>query len=200
MEDTAIIDLFFARNESAIKEAEGKYGRRCHYVSYNILRRREDAEECVSDTFFKAWNTIPPTRPSMLSAFLVKITRNLSLDRLRKSSAAKRGGGAYEAAFDEIAEMVAGNFGEDEGVADNSATGGFEDDLVSGMVLSDTLNGFLDNLSAENRKIFVRRYFYFAEIKEIARDFGISESKVKMSLLRSREKLKDVLTTEGFAL
>ena len=182
MEDSAIIDLFFARSEQAIKETAEKYGRMLMSVSMRILRSKEDADECVSDTYMKAWNSIPPTRPNVFSAFLTKITRNVSLDKYDAMHAEKRGAGEIAAVLDELEECI----------ADPSMPVPGE-----GMELREIINAFLEKEKPESRKIFVRRYFFGSDVKEIAEFYGIGESKVKMSLVRSRERLKACLQEEG---
>lgn len=185
MEDKEIVQLYFDRSETAIFQTAAKYGKYCHTVAFNILHNLQDSEECVNDTYLKAWEIIPPHCPERLAAFLGKITRNLALDTYRRYSAEKRGGGEMKAVFDEIGDCVASLEASDE----------FEE-----VELTEILNSFLSSLSPENRKIFVRRYWYVSTVKEIADDYGISESKVKMSLLRSRNQLREVLTKEGITL
>ena len=186
MEDNQIIQLYFDRSEEAISQTAVKYGKYCHTIANNILHNFEDSEECVNDTYWKAWGIIPPRRPKKLAAFLGKITRHLSLDKYRHYTADKRGGGEFSIALDELGDCV-------------SSLGNM-DDYTNEMVLVDTLNRFLASLSTEHRKIFMRRYWYISSVKEIANDYGITESKVKMSLLRSRNQLKAVLEKEGIAL
>ncbi len=182
MEDSAIIELFFARNEEAIKETASKYGRMLKSVALRILRNMEDAEESVSDTYMKTWNSIPPTRPNVFSAFLTRITRNISLDMLDREHAEKRGAGEIPALLDELEECIADNRIPVPG---------------EGMELREILNAFLEGEKPEARKIFVRRYFFGSEVKEIAEFYGLGESKVKMTLARSRERLRKCLEEEG---
>lgn len=182
MEDSAIIDLYFARSESAISETQTKYGRMLMSVSMRILRNTEDADEAVNDTYMKTWNSIPPTRPNIFSAFLTRIVRNVSLDKLDSANAAKRGAGEIPAVLDELEECIADSRIPVPG---------------EGMELKEILNAFLEKEKPEARKIFVRRYFFGSDIKEIAEIYGIGESKVKMSLARSRERLKACLEEEG---
>ncbi len=186
MEDRQIVDLYWARSEKAISETAGKYGRYCYSIAYNILNNNEDSEECVNDTYMSAWNAMPDQRPNRLSAFLGRITRNLSLKRLEKRSAEKRGAGQVPLALDELQECVP--------AADST------DQIIDDIALADILNRFLASLSPEKRIIFMRRYWYFSPITEIATVFSISESKVKTSLFRSRNKLKLLLEKEGVAL
>ena len=186
MEDNQIIRLYFERSEEAISQTAAKYGKYCHTIAYNILHNHEDSEECVNDTYWKAWSIIPPHRPRKLAAFLGKITRNLSLDLYRHSAADKRGGGVFAIALEELGDCVAS--------ADSM------DNYVDERVLADILNKFLASLPAAHRKIFMQRYWYVCSVKEIAANYGITESKVKMSLLRSRNRLKAILEKEGVAL
>ena len=186
MDDQKIIDLYWARSETAISETAQKYGRYCHSIAFNILHDREDSEECVNDTFFNAWNTIPPQRPSRLSAFLGKITRNLSLNKWEQYHAEKRGCGQVPLALEELRDCIPA-LGNVEQAADD-------------LVLTEILNQFLSMLPKDRRKIFMRRYWYMDTIKEIAKGYSMSESKVKMSLLRSRNELKQLVEKEGFAL
>lgn len=186
MDDNQIIELYLTRSENAISETITKYGRYCHTIAFNILHNSEDSEECVNDTYMKAWEIIPPQRPKRLAVFLGKITRNLSLNRYNLYTAGKRGYGQVSLALDELSECILASDNV-EHVADD-------------LMLTDTLNNFLASLPEEARKIFMRRYWYFSPVKEIAYDFGISESKVKMSLLRARARLKELLQKEGIEL
>ena len=186
MEDNQIIQLYFDRSEDAISQTAIKYGKYCHTIAYNILHNFEDSEECVNDTLWKAWGVIPPRRPKRLAAFLGRITRNLSLDTYRRYTAEKRGGSEIAIALEELGDCASSQDGMD--------------DHVDEMVLVDTLNSFLAGLPADHRKIFMRRYWYVSSVKEIADDYGITESKVKMSLLRSRNLLRSILEKEGITL
>lgn len=187
MEDKQIIALYWARSEHAIRASERKYGRYCHRIAHNILDSREDSEECVNDTWLRAWETMPPRTPNKLSAFLGAITRNLALNRLERRTAAKRGGGQVELVLEELMECL-------PGPSNNTAQ------IIDQLVLIDLLNRFLASLSEEARIIFLRRYWYLCPIKDIARAGQISQSKVKMSLHRSREALRSLLEEEGFSL
>jgi len=186
IEDEKIIEMFFERSEQGIRELDIKYGKVCHKLSYNIVNSRQDAEECVNDTYLRAWNSIPPKRPSKLQTFLGKITRNLSLNKWEKLSAEKRGAGQTSLILDELSECIP---------AEQDAV-----NTVENMVIRDVLDRFLDELPAETRKIFVRRYFYMSPVKEIADEYGLSESKVTVTLFRTRGKLKSVLEKEGITL
>ncbi len=182
MEDRAIVALYWKRFESAITETEKQYGRLLRSISRGILKSEEDAEECENDTYLKAWNTIPPKRPDKLSAFLAKITRNLSLDRYDAMHAEKRGGGEVLLLLDELAEVV----------SDEKA---FPADTEG---LSEVLNTFLGSLKADARNIFLRRYWFGDSVQEISERSGFGLSKIKMSLLRSRQGLREALEKEGY--
>ena len=184
MEDNTIIDLFWNRSEEAITQTDRKYGRYCYSIAYNILANRQDAEESVSDTYMAAWNHIPPTRPAVLSTFLGRITRNLSISRWRALGAKCRGGGETELAFEELQECVSGNQS-------------IENDMIAKEALQ-VLNRFLETLPRENRLVFMRRYWYLDPIANIAASCGFSQSKVKTMLHRDRQKLKQMLKKEGY--
>lgn len=186
MTDEQIIALYWARSEMAIRETDKAYGRYFHYIAHGILRNHEDAEEIVNDTYLKAWNSIPPARPDHLKAFLGRITRQLSINRLEQTTAQKRGGGQYLLALEELEECIPdGNDGAD---------------LVRLTALQDSLNRFLRSLSPDARRVFIRRYWYMHAISEIAENLSMSESKVKSLLMRTREKLKKYLIQEGFGV
>lgn len=178
MEDQKIVELYWERSEAAISETQKKYGRYCHYIAYHILYSDEDAEECVNDTYIKAWNAIPPHRPQLLSAFLGKITRNTALDRYTYAKAQKRSG---ETALI-LNEM-------EQCIPDVKTSGSLADEIA----LKDAINGFLRSLQPQTRMIFVRRYWYLSTIREIAADFELSVSNVKITLLRTRNKFREYL-------
>ena len=184
MEDAQIIALYFARNEEAIRYSDKKYGKYCRSIADRILKNDADSEECVSDTWLRAWNVIPPQHPQFLSAFFARITRNLALNRYAWENAAKRGGDVLCMPLEELSECV-------------GLCGG---DTASDERLSEILDRFISGLSKESRKIFLRRYWYMDTVKEIAKAYGIGESKVKMSLSRSRKRLKEMLEKEGISL
>ncbi len=184
MEDSAIIQLYWDRDERAVSATAERYGGYCTAIALNILGSREDAEECVSDTFLRAWNSIPPHRPAVLSAFLGKITRNLSLNRYRRNTAAKRGGGEITLALDELAECVPGGTPPDRELEHR--------DLVR------AIDEFLSRLRPVERAMFVCRYWYFDGIGDISARFAKSENSVSVSLHRTRLKLHDFLTKRGF--
>ena len=186
LEDAKIVELYFDRDEAAVAETAVKYGSYCHTVSYNVLRDAEDAEECVNDTWLHTWNAIPPTRPDSLKAFVGRIARNLSLNRLKEKNALKRGAGEADAALEELDEFI--------------ASGATVEDEVEGRLLKDEINRFLGGLSRNMRVAFVQRYFYFSTVKEIAANLGLTENNVKSLLFRTRNKLKEHLEKEGFVL
>lgn len=188
MEDQDIIDLYFARSESAIKETESKYGKYCFAIAFRVLQSEEDSKECVNDTYLKAWNSIPPNRPQKLRSFLGVIIRNLALNRRRMSETQKRGGGQVEASLDELLDcMPAAESAEEVALQERQKE-----------KLSRALNSFLKELPLQKRKVFLQRYWYFSSVQEIASDLGISESKVKTTLYRIRKDLKAYLEKEGF--
>ena len=184
MEDSGIVELYWARSEDAITESARQYGRYCYSIAYAILCSHEDSEECVSDTWQRAWNVMPPQRPACLQAFFGKITRNLSLNRYKERHAAKRGGGQVALALDELAECLP--------AADNVELA--EEDAA----LTALLDRFLESLGRETRIIFVQRYWYLRSVREIAAGLHMGESAVKMSLSRSRDRLRALLEQEGF--
>lgn len=181
--DEAILALYWERSERAISATEVKYGRYCACIARNILDNSEDAKECVNDTWLRAWNAMPPGRPQRLAAFLGKITRNLAINRLERERAKKRGRGVMEVLVEELGECL----------PDRRAGVDPADDLA----LREAINRFLAVLPAENRKLFVRRYWYFSSVRDIAADYGMGESKVKMALLRMRSELRRFLEKEG---
>ena len=181
MDDLSIIELYFARDEQAIKETDTKYGKLCHSIAYNILNNNEDSEECVNDTYIGVWNTIPPTRPNNFMAFVCRITRNLSLKRIEAMARQKR----FQAtivSLDELAEVL-----PDESIAD-----GISDEDI-GKAISD----FLRNEKEDVRNVFIRKYYFFDSIGDIAKRYGFTESKVKNMLYHTRNKLKEYLIKEG---
>lgn len=183
MEDEKIIALYFQRQSSAIEESENKYGCILRRTAFNILSSREDSEECVNDSLLAAWDSIPPERPRSLGAYLVGITRNLSLSRLREGNSLKRGGGELPAILDELAEVL------DSGVD-------IEKELEL-RELNRAIQNMLDCLGKAERDVFLGRYWFAASISEIAGKSGFSESKIKSMLHRTRKKLLAQLKEEG---
>ena len=181
MEDSKIIELFFARNEDAIKHTDATYGRKLFALAENIVKDHQDAEESVNDTYLKAWDTIPPQRPRHFFAYLAKICRNFALGKLDWRNAAKRS-----------AEVVSLTQEMELCIPDDSRTTQLE-----GRELGRILDAFLRTLTPENRLVFMRRYWYVDTIAEIAVRYGISESAVQMRLNRTRAKLCTYLEKEG---
>ena len=180
MKDTEILDLYWARNECAITETQAAYGKYCYSIAFHILHGKEDSEECVNDTWMRAWNSIPPARPDRLSLFLGTITRNLSFDRWKQKNAKKWGSG------DELAECI----------PDVSTT----EAVVEQRELERQINLFLGTLQEKDRNVFLRRYWYAEEYSEIAARYGMNLNTVKTTLFRVRGKLKSHLEQEGVVI
>ena len=183
MDDAKIISLYFLRDESAISATDEKYGAYCRTVAGSILRDGPEAEECVSDSYYKTWQTVPPTRPTSLKAYLGRITRNLALDRYRRDRAKKRSGEA-ELSADELYECLPAEGAE----------------ISDSLALADAINRFLASLPQRSRVLFVQRYWYCMTIKEIARANLMRESAVKVSIMRSRDAFREFLIKEGLFL
>ena len=181
MDDAKIIDLFWARNEKAIQETDKTYGRKLHVLANKILNNREDAQECVSDTYMKTWEIIPPQRPKYYYAFLASICRHLSFHKVDWKLAAKRN-----------AEVVTLTQEMEMCIPDTS-----RDRELEGKELGRIMNAFLESLPKDTRLIFLRRYWHVDTIAEIAARYGMTESKVKMQLSRTRAKLQTYLESEG---
>lgn len=186
MDDRRIVDLYFMRSEKAIEETSAKYGRYIRYIASRILNSDADAEECENDTYLRAWNSMPPKRPSKLSAYLGKITRNLAINTYTKRRAGKRNT-ELELALDELSEVVA-----------DPSTG--EDAIINEIELTNAINAFLGGLKAEYRIVFVRRYWYMSSVREIADDYGLSISGVKITLHRLRKSLHNYLKEKGIEI
>lgn len=184
MDDDRIIELYWKRSENDISETATKYGSYLNSISYNILVNREDAQECVNDTYHDAWNSMPPHRPSILSTFLGKITRRISIDRWRRLNAEKRGGGELTLALDELEDCVSGS--------------GSVEDEIKRRELAKLFNDFLNTLPVTERRVFLCRYWYMDSIQSIAQQFGFSQSKVASMLNRTRGKLRAQLVKEGY--
>ena len=183
MDDAKIISLYFSRDESAISATDEKYGSYCKAVADNILRDEPESEECVNESYLKTWQTVPPTKPTSLKAYLGRITRNLALDRYRRDRAKKRSGEA-ELSADELYECLPT---EDAEIADSLA-------------LTDAINRYLASLPARSRVLFVQRYWYCMTTKEIARANLMRESAVKVSIMRARDAFRQFLIKEGLFL
>ena len=184
MEDSKIVELYWHKNENAIKETNSKYGAYCFAIADNILHNKEDSEECVNDTWLNAWNAMPPQKPTKLQMFLAKITRNLSFNRFNARSAEKRGGGEIVLVLDELAECLAS-----------------ESDVISeyeAKELGQCIRRFVCSLPERDGNVFVRRYFFTEPVAEIAKRYDLTENNVMVILSRTRTKLKKNLIKEGF--
>lgn len=181
MEDYQIVNLYWDRNEKAIQVTDRKYGRMLNSLSYSILTSREDAEECVNDTYLDAWHAMPTERPTYLGAFLSKIARRISIDRYRAAHRQKRGG--YESIMEELTECIPDTMSVER--------------AYQNARIAETLDRFLSSLDPERRVMFVRRYYLSRSIPEIAQEMCIGESKVKVSLFRMRETLRKILEREN---
>jgi len=184
MDDKQIVALYWARSETAITETDKKYGRYCHYIAHNILYSDRDAEECVNDTYQKAWETMPPKKPERLSAYLGKLTRHIAINRYIHDRAQKRIPDV-EVIFTEAEELIP-----------DIIAGDHTDELH----LKDAINAFVAQLTQDVRIVFVRRYWYMSSVKDIAADYGLSESNVKVILMRTRNKFRDYLEKEGITV
>ena len=186
MEDREIIRLYWDRNDQAIKATSDKYGHYCKAIARNILNCEEDAEECVNDTYWKAWNSMPTQWPAQLASFLGKITRNLSFNRYKHRHAEKRGGGQISLVLDELTDCVSD-------VDDVEET-------IDRQALIKAIDSFVGDLPESKRRIFVRRYWYADSIAEIAKDSGMMQGTVSKALERTRKQLKAYLTERGFEI
>lgn len=186
MEDSKIVQLYWDRNEFAISATSEKYGNYCNSIAGNILGNREDAEECVNDTYINAWNSMPPHRPEALAPFLGKIVRNISFNRYKHNTARKRGGGEIPVVLDELSDLVSGRSSVEQEISHK--------ELVC------TINRFLQGLPKKKRSIFICRYWYTESISEIAVRYGMKENAVSMALNRIRLQLRKYLVERGFDL
>lgn len=184
MEDHKIVDLYWQRSECAVKETAAKYGKMLGGISYSLLSSREDAEECVNDTYLKAWNSMPEDRPAYLGAYLSRIVRCISIDRFRAEHRQKRG--EAESLTDELADCIPAGMTPSEE---------YENRRISRVI-----NKFLFELDEEKRRMFVRRYFYSDSVSDVARRLNVSVPKVKTTLHRVREELREYLEKEGIFL
>lgn len=184
MDDLQIIELYLARDERAIEETYSKYGKLCFQVAKNILFDNEDSEECVNDAFLAAWNKIPPARPNNFTAFICKITRNLSLKKLELSNAMKRSANAV-ISLSEIEAIL----------PDNRIVPAMEDEELGKLIST-----FLWNEKEDARNVFLRKYWFFDSINDIAERYSFSESKVKSMLFHTRNRLREFLKKEGIEI
>lgn len=184
MEDSRIVELYWERSERAISETSDKYGKYCYAIAYHILADAGDADESVNDTYLGAWNAMPPHRPSVLSTFLGKITRRISINRWSEKRAEKRGGGQVPLALDELSEVIASPDTPERAVAARE--------------LAAAVNRFLASLPELERDLFVCRYWFLVPVAELSERFAFSLSKTKSMLFRIRQKLRTHLEKEGF--
>ena len=183
MEDSAIVDLYWQRDNSAITETDKKYGRYCHAIAYNYCANHQDAEECVNDTWFRAWNLMPDKRPSVLSSFLGTITRNIAINLYKAKARKKRGGGELALALEELEDCIPSDL-----------------DLERSYEITEfqqAIGAFISGLSETEKKVFVARYWYMATVREIAGRLSFSESKTKSILFRLRNKMRVYLKEAG---
>lgn len=183
MDDKTIIQHYWDRNECAISETDEKYGAFCCSIAENILENKEDAKECVNDTYLKTWNSLPPHWPKIFPAFIGRIVRNLAFNRYNSERTLKRGGGQISIALDEL----------DECIPDKCS-----DFVCDKSELSEVIDSFLDTLSKKNRQIFVLRYWYTENISYISRIMNMTENNVSVVLNRLRKKLHKYLSERGF--
>lgn len=184
MNDEKIIDLFFQRDEAAIRQCDAVYGAYCKSIARNILKNEEDCEECLNDAFLSAWKTIPPQKPKNLKLFLAKLVRNKAFDRYREKTAEKRSGGEMELVLNELRESV-------------SAASDTESEFFA-HELEQSINAFLRTLEKKERGIFIQRYFFTQTVPQIAEKYSVTPNYVNVALFRTRQKLKIYLITEGF--
>lgn len=184
MQDTEIVELYFNRDESAITETQNKYERYLTKIAYNVLGDFEDSKESVNDTYLAAWNSIPPHRPNVLSVYLGKLTRRISIDIFRRSNREKRKASQYALSLEELDDCLSIGEGPEE--------------LIDSHLLAEAINKFLRSISEEARNAFIGRYYFLDPLKTVARYCGMSETKAKSLLFRTRCGLKEYLKKEGF--
>ena len=185
MEDKTIIQLYWDRSNEAIPATDEKYGAQCRGLSARILQNWEDAEECVNDTWLRAWNTMPPQFPESLRAYLLKIVRNLSIDRWRVNNSQKRGGGVAELTLE---------------LEDCLPPAPSAEEVTEAKVVAEVIDRWLDGLTAEDRVIFLKRYWYGMAVKEISRQFSCTQNHMAKRLFRLRNSLRAALEQEGVIL
>lgn len=184
MDDQQIVALYWQRSDEAIVQSDAKYGLYCHAVASRILQNAQDAEECVNDTWLRAWNAMPPQRPNVLRMFFAKITRNLSFDRVRRQDARKRGGGELPLALEELGQCI----GRESPL----------EDALAAKELEQSVRAFLRTLPDRECDVFLRRYFFAEALEDIARGYGLTRNHVSVLLRRTRLKLRDHLQKEGY--
>ena len=186
MKDAEIVALYWDRNEDALQQTQQKYGAYLSKISYNILADFEDSGECVNDTYLKAWNSMPDHRPNVLSTYLGKITRQVSIDVFRKKNSTKRYASEYAISLDELSDSFS-----------DSTT---PQQVLDSKLLDDAISRFLHALPDDERNTFIGRYYFFDSVKTVAAYCGMSETKAKSMLYRTRQRLKAYLVEEGFDL
>ena len=184
MQDTEIVELYWSRDEAAITETQNKYERYLTKIAYNVLADFEDSKESVNDTYLAAWNSIPPHRPNILSVYLGKLTRRISIDIFRKRNREKRKASEYAISIEELGECASGAGGPEE--------------ALDSQLLADAINKFLRSISEDARNAFIGRYYFLDPLKTVAGYCGMSEAKAKSLLFRTRCGLKEYLKKEGF--
>lgn len=184
MDDRSIIELFNKREEEAIEQLKLKYGAACRHIAYNILKNREDAEEVCQDTLLSVWNNIPPDDPENLGGYVYKTARYNALEVYRRNNRKMRGGDDVTVSVDELSECVP---------SDNDVESSMDQRYLAGL-----LDRFFAQLDPDERRIFLCRYFYNMRYSEIARKLGAGLSRVKMSVHRTKKKLKEYLDKEGY--
>ena len=184
MEDSRIVSLYWDRDETAIEQTDKKYGRYLTKIAYNILADREDSKESVNDTYLAAWDSMPPHKPQVLSTYLGKLTRRISIDLFRKKNSQKRSGGEYALSLQELEDCISG--------------GNTTEQALNAQLLSEAIGRYLRTVTEEARNVFIGRYYYLDPVKQIAGYCHISESKVKILLYRTRQGLWEYLQKEGF--
>ncbi len=190
MQDSDIVKLYWERSELAIAETQNKYEKYLTKIAYNILSDKEDSKESVNDTYLAAWNSIPPHRPEILSTYLGKLTRRISIDIFRKRTRSKRKASEYELSLAEL--------GEDAAAADIADNRFEPEEILDVKLLAGVINAFLRELPEDARNLFIGRYYFLDPLKDVARYCGMTESKAKSMLFRTRNKLRDYLREEGY--
>lgn len=186
MQDEKIVELYWNRDENAIRETQEKYENYLYKIAYNILSDKEDSNESVNDTYLAAWNSMPPHKPNVLSTYLGKLTRRISIDIFRKRNRIKRQGSEYALSLTELQDCISD---------DNSPEKDYE-----AQILGEAINAFLRTLSVDARNVFIGRYYFLDSVKDVANYCGISESKAKTLLHRTRNSLREYLEKEGFEI
>lgn len=186
MEDKQIVEMFFERDEQALKIVEKKYGGLCFCIANNILHSESEAEECVNDTYLAAWDSIPPQKPNKLSAFLAKIVRNKALNRYERDNSIKRGGSELKLILSELNEDIASKNDTEE--------------LFDEHLITDIINNYLHSISKNKAAIFIQRYFWCFSVDKIAENTGRSYNSIVTSLHRMRNELKQKLKNGGVEL